>query len=354
MSKTAVWCWLGVLAILVAGCETTPKHAYHVPEGESPTNGVTITNHLDPALLKPSSDQFVLGPGDQIDVELLGNSASHTTVIVGLDGKIYYSLLPGIDVWGMTLSQARSAITNSMSKYIDQYDVGVSLRAVSSKHAWVLGRVNRPGIYPLTGPMTLLEGLTMAGGVAKAPSAFSTQDIGDLRHSFVMRQGQVVPVDFVRLLQEGDMTQNVYLKPDDFVFIPSSLSQEIYVLGAVANPRTVPYADPMTLVSALAGVNGPGTNAYLSHVAIVRGSLSSPQLIEVNYNDILKGKAPNVLLEPGDIVYVPLSPYRFLTDYADLIVKTFAGAWTANMGIRAVEGSAQNVNVAVPISSSPH
>ena len=119
-----------------------------------------------------------------------------------------------------------------------------------------------------------------------------------------------------------------------------------------ANPRTVPYTDPMTLVSAMAGVNGPGTNAYTSHVAIVRGSLSSPQLIEVNYNDILKGNAPNVMLEPGDIVYVPLSPYRLLTDYADLIVRTFAGAWTANMGIRAVEGGVQNVNVAVPIGGA--
>jgi protein involved in polysaccharide export with SLBB domain len=170
--------------------------------------------------------------------------------------------------------------------------------------------------------MTLLEALTIAGGTARAPSAVSTVDLADLRHSFVMRQGRVLPVNFVSLLQEGDMSQNIYLQPDDFVFIPSSLSQEVYVLGSVRSPSTVPFSDPMTLISAIAGANGPADEAYLGHVAIVRGSLSQPQLIEVNYNAVLRGKAPNIALEPGDIVYVPLSPYRYLTEYAQLIVNS--------------------------------
>ena len=145
------------------------------------------------------------------------------------------------------------------------------------------------------------------------------------------------------------MSQNIYLRPDDFVFIPSSLSQEVYVLGAVADPRTVPFSYPMTVISAIAGANGPAAEAYLSHVAIVRGSLSQPELIEVDYPAILKGKSPNVALEPGDIVYVPLSPYRYLTEYADLIVTTFARTWTANMGVRAVLGNNVSVGVSVPI-----
>jgi protein involved in polysaccharide export with SLBB domain len=199
----------------------------------------------------------------------------------------------------------------------------------------------------------LLEALTMAGGTANAPSALSTVNLADLRHSFVMRRGQMLPVNFVTLLQEGDMSQNIYLQPDDFVFIPSSLSQEVYVLGSVNSPRTVPFSDPMTLISAIAGAGGPAFNAYLSHVAIVRGSLSQPELIEIDYNAVLRGKAPNVTLEPGDIVYVPLSPYRFLTDYANLIVNTFVRTWAANMGTRAVQGGTP-VGVAVPVGAPIH
>ena len=66
------------------------------------------------------------------------------------------------------------------------------------------------------------------------------QDLADLRHSFVMRQGQSLPVDFYRLLREGDTSQNIYLQPDDFVYVPSALSQQVYVLGAVRFPAPCP------------------------------------------------------------------------------------------------------------------
>ena len=71
-----------------------------------------------------------------------------------------------------------------------------------------------------------------------------------------MRQGQFLPVDFYRLLREGDTSQNIYLQPDDFVYVPSALAQEVYVLGAVAIPRAVPYTERMTLVSAMAAAGG--------------------------------------------------------------------------------------------------
>jgi len=68
-----------------------------------------------------------------------------------------------------------------------------------------------------------------------------------------MRGGELLPVDFYRLLKEGDTSQNIYLRPDDFVFVPSALSQEVYVLGAVRFPRSLPYSERMTLVSAISG-----------------------------------------------------------------------------------------------------
>ncbi|MDB6066608.1 MAG: polysaccharide export protein Wza [Pedosphaera sp.] len=348
MKNTFIICWLGLAAVLFAGCATAPKNTFSFPEA-SQAQGVVVTNMLSTDLLQPPSDLFVLGPGDQMEIEVLGDAGSHTTVEVGLDGKVYFSLLPGIDVWGLTIAQARARLEEELGKYITQSKMAISLKRVGSKYVWLLGRVSKPGIYPLSGSITLLEGLAMAGGTAKSTSSITTQDLADLRHSFVLREGRMLPVNFVRLLQEGDMSQNIYLKPDDFVFIPSSLSQEVYVLGAVASPRTVPYSDMMSVVSAIAGANGPIGNAYLSHVAIVRGSLSQPQIMEVNYYEVLHGRAQNVALEPGDIIYVPLSPYRFITDYVNLIVDTFARTWSANEGVRAVSGSAASVGINVPI-----
>ncbi|MDB6125670.1 MAG: polysaccharide export protein Wza [Pedosphaera sp.] len=344
MKKTGILCWAGLALTVLVGCKSTkPKHA------AVPHNATVVTRALSPDLLQPPKDLFVLGPGDQLEIERIGTTTARSTNTVGLDGKIYYSFLPGVDVDGMTLNQAKTAVEQELSKYESQPQMVVTLRAVASKSVWVLGRLNKPGVYPIAGSMTLLEALSLAGGTAKSASQITTQELADLRHSFVMRDGTMLPVNFVRLLQEGDMSQNIYLKPGDFVYVPSSLSQEIYVLGAVLAPRTVPYSDQMTVVSAVAGANGTIKNAYLSHVAIVRGSLSEPQIIEVDYNDIIHGKAQNVLLEPGDIVYVPLAPYRFITDYADLIVTTFVRTWSANEGIRAVSGSSGTVGVTVPI-----
>jgi protein involved in polysaccharide export with SLBB domain len=350
MKKTGILCCLALamLALGLAGCSTTPA-SNMFPNVDMP-NGVTITNKLDPALLLPPSEAYVIGSGDRLEIEMQSNPDTRAVVTVGLDGKVYYSLLSGVDISGLTLTEAQARLEQELGKYINHPQITLSLREVTSKHVWIVGRVNKPGTYPLSGTMTLIEAISAAGGTQESPSLITTQDLADLRHSFVMRQGKLVPVDFVRLLEEGDMTQNIYLKPDDFVFLPSSLSQQVYVLGAVTNPRSVPYTDHLTMVSAMANVNGYIKDAYLTHVAILRGSLTQPYIVVVNYQAILKGQAVDVPLEPGDIIYVPLTPYRFLVDYTDLILNSFVSSWSANMGIRAVEGSG-NVGIAVPVSN---
>jgi protein involved in polysaccharide export with SLBB domain len=168
-----------------------------------------------------------------------------------------------MDVWGMTLDQTRQALEQGLSKYLSQPQVSLTLRAVGSRHVWMVGRLNRPGIYPMPAPISLLEAIALAGGTARSVSPANSEELADLRHSFVMRNGQALPVDFQRLLREGDTSQNIILQPDDFVFIPSSLAQEVYVLGAVRNPRAIPYTETLTLVSVLTGAMvGPGSTTW--------------------------------------------------------------------------------------------
>jgi polysaccharide export outer membrane protein len=366
-------------ALLLAGCASkAPKGTFtNVPTG-APSNysslgnpapvvtnvtGEVVKTPLTPDMLQPTSAPFTLGPGDTIEIEIIGLANSRAVTPVGLDGKIYYNLLSGLDVWGLTLDQTRALLEKELAKYVPQAQVGLTLRVVGSKHVWVLGRLNRPGIFPLTGSMTLLESLAQAGGTARSASQVTSADLADLRHSFVVRQGQFLPVDFFRLLRGGDMSQNIYLQPDDFVYVPSALVNEVYVLGAVRFPRTVAYQEPMSLISAIAGADGPERlqwisgvdngpftkDAYLSHVAIIRGSLAEPQIAVVDCNAIMKGRAPDVRLEPGDIIFVPNSPFTTIKRYANLIVNTFVTTIAANEGIRA-GGQNVGVNVAVPVN----
>ncbi len=320
-----------------------------------------MTNPVEAVTPRRVDDLFTLGPGDRVEIEILGNLTSRAITFVGPDGRIYYNLLPGQDVWGLTLGQTRDLLERELGKYLGSPQVVVTLREVSSRHIWLLGRLNRPGIYPMPGPMTLLESIATAGGTAHSASQVTTAELADLRHSFVMRGGRNLAVDFYRLLHDGDTSQNIYLEPNDFVYLPSTVSQEVYVLGAVKSPRAVPYQEPMTVSSAIAGADGPVfyewltpssggrvTDAYLSHVAVVRGSISTPEVAIVDYRAILKSGAPDVRLEPGDIVYVPNSPYGTLKSYVNMVVNTFVTTIAANEGLRA--GGATNA-VGVSVSA---
>jgi polysaccharide biosynthesis/export protein len=367
MKKTFSVCSAGFILVLLAGCKSTGvRSEYRDPFAAAATSiaAETLPNQLPPELLQPKGDMFTLGPGDSVEIEILGTPASRAKTSVGPDGKIYYNLLSGLDVWGLTLGQTRELLEKQLAKYLNDPQVSLTLRAVGSKYFWLLGRLNRPGVYPLAAPTTLLESIAAAGGTARSLSQVESAELADLRHSFVVRQGQFLPVDFQRLLHDGDTSQNIYLQPDDFVYVASVLAQEIYVLGAVKSPRVLPYGERMTLVSAIAAAYGmdryewvstggydPGPftkDAFLSHVAIVRGSLSSPQVAVVDYNAIVKGKARDVRLEPGDIVYVPNSPYTTLKRYFNIILNTFAATVAANQGIRVANGTS-GVNPAVPV-----
>lgn len=361
MTKLGNCVFLAVAGVLLSGCFITKRgerfDARPSDAGKKATvltnlTAVASTNRIRSEWRQAPTNFFTLGPGDKLEIEVLGDPASRALAAVGPDGKLYYYLLPGIDVWGLTLEQARARLESSLKDYITDPRVSVQLRSIDSTRVWIMGRVANAGIYPMGAPMTLLEAISIAGGTMTSSASGTTEDLADLSNSFVVRNGERLPVDFERLLNEGDMSQNIYVEPDDFIYFPSSFSRDIYVLGAVRTPKAVARQHD-TLIGAISDAGGPIKNAHLSQVAIVRGSLENPKIAILDYNDIVKGKASNVRLEPRDIVYVPYSPYRFLTKYLDLILLTFVRAVAINEGARAAEPSAAPAGISIGVTGSP-
>jgi polysaccharide biosynthesis/export protein len=356
-------CVAALLAI-TAGCRhADPHYAYFASPAQAapaPLEAFTVTNQLDPAWLKPPSDPFTLGPGDRLEIELLDETGSRVTTVVGPDGKLYFHLLQGLDVWGRTLGEVKGMMERELSQYIrEQPRVNITLRGVESKRVWLLGRFQQAGVYNMPAPMTLLEAISMAGGglsfsgTREAASGQLAEELADLRRSFVVRQGEFLPVDLHRLLTEGDISQNIYLQPDDFVYFAPTTLKEVYVIGAVVQPRPVLYSEGMTVAAAIAGAFGTAREAYLSQVAVVRGSLSQPQIAIVDYHDVVRGRAPDIELQPHDIVYVPYAPYRYLTRYANIILNTFVSSVAINAGTRFVAGErgGPGAGVFIPVGS---
>jgi protein involved in polysaccharide export with SLBB domain len=205
--------------------------------------------------------------------------------------------------------------------------------------------------------MTVLEAVALAGGpmslssIRQQEAVGAADDVADLQRTFVLRQGRMLPVDFQRLLQQGDLSQNIYLEPGDFIYFPAATAKEIYVLGAVTQPAAIPYRQGLTVAAAVASAYGTITGAYLQHVAVVRGSLTHPQLTIINYKQVIRGNAMDIALQPQDIVYVPFSPYRYLQRYAQLILDTFVSSSAINAGIRAVGVPVGGANVFIPVNT---
>lgn len=348
------------LALLNA-CALMKKQEKFDARSSGPTTDAAFTQTkrqepIHPEWLKPSPKPYALGPGDKLEIEIIGETGTRTDTFVTPDSKLYYDLLPGIDVMGKPATQLRVEMEKMLTRYYKQPQVSLTLREVVSQRVWVLGRVNAPGIYPLNRPMRVLDAVTQAGGLFASSFTGTTEELADLSHSFLIRGGKMLPVDFQKLIREGDLTQNIYLEPDDFIYLPSSMTNEVYVLGAVTAPRPVGFMNEMNLITALGRGLGIQPGADLSHVTIVRGSLTAPKIATVDARDIIQGKATNVRLEPGDIVYIPgpgsMSPGGFLHD----AVNTFTRLVAANEGnaAGALHASPIGLNLNIGPTSSTH
>jgi polysaccharide export outer membrane protein len=301
-----------------------------------------LTNRIDKAWLQPPTEPYRLGPGDAIEVEVLGDAASRSTLLIGPDGKIYFSMLPGTSVWGLTLNETRSLLQKQLGQFTRATpEVVVNLRTVGSKRVWLLGHGAAAGVYTLATPTTLLEAISAVGGV---PSA-GVDDAVDLPKSFVLRDGRLVPVDFERLFKQGDLSQNIYLQPDDFIFLRPASIPSVYVLGAVGAPAMLPHSRELTLAGAIIGAGGTIKYAQQNQVVIIRGGLTQPRIAQVDYKSIVTGKAKNIRLQPGDIVYVPFSPFRKIGQLAEDILDQFVRTIAVNEGVHIGDPNSPNASL---------
>ena len=360
------------LLLVVTGCRTRgPKFDPLAPAGFESAEGdfasAGLTNRIEPSMLKASTDPFRLGPGDVIEIETIGEAKNIVVVPIGPDGKIYFNLLPALSVWGLSLAETRALVQREMAKYTRAMpDLVINLRAVASKRVWVLGEVGNPGVYSLSTPTTLLDALVASGSSEGAQSSANGGNGGgnstgrggrgrgiddgsaDYARSFVLRNGKRLPVDFERLLKGGDLTQNIFLEPDDFIFVRPVELANIYLLGAVGGSQIFPYRRDLTVSDLLISAGGTIKYAQNGRVVIVRGGLTNPKIAMVDYYAIVTGKQVNVRLEPGDIVYVPFTPFRRLAQLVEEVVDQFVRTVAVNEATFIVTGRDQPVSISAP------
>jgi polysaccharide export outer membrane protein len=299
---------------------------------------------LDQSLLQSPGGPYRVGPGDELEIEVaeLANTRAKTKVMP--DGMLYYDVAKGINVKGKTISEISTLLSKSLKNdYVDPV-VTVNVAKAESQRFWMLGQVQKPGTYPITKPTTLISALSDGGGLLSSPEGteVNNPDAADLERSILIRNGSLIPVNFESLVREGDMSQNVYVRGGDYIFVPSLTKRSYYVLGAVNRPGPVYFERDASVLSAVAASGGPLADAIVTKALILRGGTLNPQVAVVNIKAIMKGQEPDLRLEGGDLVWVPKSPWTKLENYVEAVLVTAAQAVAVQegLGVLGATGSA--------------
>ncbi len=333
-------------AILLANCahpmannRFDPRTSYTGTAEEIRLNFMKVRSgrRISRSDLVPGDGSYKIGAGDILKIEIVEVPNTETTTMIMPDGKLYYDVAPGIPAIGKTIPQLEKTLSDALQDVYPMPIVNINAVRIRSSSYTIMGQVITPGVYQIDKPTNLLDSISLAGGIRSSEVANRTQNLADLRRSVLIRSGKIVPVDFERLIESGDMSQNVYLRPDDYVYLPTKGNEKVYVLGNVRNGRAVPFSSDLTFVRALAYAGGPAPSTFRKGLLVIRGATTtSPQVAPVDLQAILHGKIADFHLQPGDVIWVPRAPWQKLGEYGitavDSAVSTIALQEASNSG----------------------
>jgi protein involved in polysaccharide export with SLBB domain len=326
MNNPSLKSWTGVFVCLLAGLkvassaeQTSPTLAAAEPSSPNLSLSVRTPDHR-----AAWQQRLTLGPGDILNLSLFEMpETARTEVPITPDGRITFLQARDVLADGLTIDELRTKLDAVLGKFYQNARVVVVPAAIHSKKYFLLGSVVNSGVYTFDRPLTVIEAIARAGGLETGLSDQRSVELTDLAHSFLVRNGQRLPLDFERLFQRGDLSQNVPLEPDDYLYFASAQANEIYVLGEVASPGVVAYAPKPTVLSVIAARGGYTSHSYKGRVLVVRGSLDNPQTFDIDTRAILSGDKPDFKLQPKDIVYVSINPWKVGTEILDIAVRAF-------------------------------
>ena len=239
---------------------------------------------------------YIIGPEDVLEIQVWGNKDLNQTVFVRPDGRTSLPLVGEIGVAGKTVQQLQDHLTDVYEKTVKGAVVTVMVKDIKSRPVYFIGGFGKPGVMQLTRELTLLQAISVVGGVV--PNA-------DAEKGFLLRGDKRVPIDFNRLVQRGDLSQNPKLEPGDSIVVP--LADAVYVNGEVKLPGAVKYSGDLTILKALTQVGGLTPLAAGGRVDVLRGNAEKKERIRVDVDKMMRSpeENPDIRLQPNDIIFVP-------------------------------------------------
>ncbi len=242
----------------------------------------------------PVPTEYIVGPGDRIEVQLIGNSRARYSLNVNRDGRIMFPELGPIPVTGLRFEELKARIEQRVNEQMIGTQAVVTMGDLRSIRVFVLGEAERPGSYTVSGLSTITNALFASGGV---------KTIGSLRNVQLKRNGALIArLDLYDLLLNGDTSNDVRLLPGDVIFIPP-VGTTVGVTGEIRRPAVYELKGESTAADLLhlGGGLTPEADAKLATLNRI-DERRDRVVIDV---DLSSAQARGTLLRAGDVLRIP-------------------------------------------------
>ena len=216
---------------------------------------------FEPVMNIATPQNYVLGPGDQLIIDVYGDTQRSEQLTVSPDGDVNVPEYGPIHVAGLSVSAAQSKVSSSLGTYYESSDIKVTVGQTRTILVNVMGEVKTPGTYTLSAFATVFHALYMAGGVS---------DLGTLRNIKVFRQGrQITVVDVYEFILNGRLAGNVRLQDNDVVQV-GPYESIVDISGRVKRPMAYELRKNESLATLLKYSGGFASDAYKKSLRVLR------------------------------------------------------------------------------------
>ncbi len=245
----------------------------------------------------PVPSNYVLGPGDEVDVRIWGPISLTSRTTIDRNGEIYLPQVGQIRLAGVKSSDLESSLRNSISRVFKNFELAASLGRLRSVQVFVVGEASNPGQFTISSLSTLVNAIFASGGPSSS---------GSLRHVQLRQGGKTIEFDLYDMLVKGDKSKDVPVQPGDVIYYPPA-EGFIAVAGSVSMPAIYELTQGETLARAIEIAGGPTTMADVDKVIVERLDSNNGRTVrEIPFKEL-----SNVPARKGDIVRVVSVVPRF-------------------------------------------
>lgn len=202
--------------------------------------GAAVTEEAAPEAEEAGEREYYIDVGDVLDISVWQiPDLSKSEVIVRPDGKISFPLIGDIKAEGLSLTQLDNIITEKLKTYVKVPEVSIMIRRFGEQanKVVILGEIFGPGVYKFSGPPTITEVVASAGGYTKYAVLNSIMVInGDVR-----AKPKITKVNLVKIIKGGKISENIFLRPNDIVYVPKSFIGNINTFLEIFQPAINEY-----------------------------------------------------------------------------------------------------------------